>query len=362
MSFETNSVVFPDSYGFCEGVAAADHLLEKVAIDAKANGIEVVYGLHEIVHNKDVVAKHEANGVRFVETIEEIPDGSVVVTSAHGVGPEVIHKLEQKESIVFDAACPLVLHTHRGVALAREADEKVIYVCHGKPGEVAKLHDEVAGMVGHLDFAKRDGQLFHEPVDRNFLELNEDLNEGNDLLSEAGKYRIISQTTLHAQGCLTYREEIKQFILEHQPGAQVSWSSPGEVCFAVSDRQAGVEQLIQLRPRRIVVATDPGSKNGMGYVALAKQRVAEGGLDTEVIAVANAEQAQALDPIDGITGLTASASTPDETTFAIAGELGLTEIPSLERRMFTLAATRDPALIPKAIAAHALMFANKGGN
>lgn len=326
----SENLVLPESFGFCGGVAAADELISRVAESASEAGV-AVYGLHEIVHNKDVVRRHEASGVTFVDDLEEVPAGSAVVVSAHGVGPQIYKEIADKSCEAFDATCPLVIHTHKGVQLARERNEKVIYVCHGKPGEVNKLHDEVAGTVGHMDYRLDEGELIYDPVERIYLELDESL-DNIDWLSADAKYRVITQTTLHADDCIEYREQIRDAILKKQPDASVSWANKGDVCRAVSDRQNGVAQLVELRPGRIVVATDPGSKNGMGYFALAQKLVAEAGADTTVHAVANAEQAADIEHIEGIVGLTASASTPNSTISEIAKVFGRDEeVRSLDR-------------------------------
>jgi 4-hydroxy-3-methylbut-2-en-1-yl diphosphate reductase len=336
MSADFSPVVFPEHFGFCGGVDAADQLMEAAAIEANANGV-ALYGLHEIVHNQDVVAKHENAGVTFVDSLAEIPPASAVVISAHGVGPEVIHAIRQNGGETIDATCPLVTHTHKGAELARRDKEKIIYVCHGKPGEVDKLHDEVAGMLGFLDFkVDEEGTLTRDPIERSYLELDEELSLESDLLSENQRYRIVSQTTLHADDTLAYREKVKAFILEHQPKAKVSWSSKGDVCRAVANRQQGVEQLVELKPRNIVVATDPGSKNGKGYVTLAERLVREADLDTEVFAVANAAEVAELELEEGLVALTASASTPNQTIHEIARALGEENPPSPNDRTLKL--------------------------
>lgn len=346
MSLETEPVIFPEHFGFCEGVKAADDLLGDVSRIAREYGIETVYGLHGIVHNDDVIQQHEANGVRFVDDISEIPEDSLVVTSAHGVGPEVVFELEQKGMTAFDAACPLVIHTHKAAQRARREREKVIYVCHGKPGEVEKLHDEVLGMLGHLNYAFQDGMLVEDAIERHYLELGEEPDP--KILSEDGRYRVITQTTLHADNTLAYREEVAAYIRALQPDAKVGLSQLGEVCRAVAERQQGVAQLIELRPRRLVVATDSSSKNGMGYVALARELAPD---TMTVHAVANAEEAATLEVIEGITALTASASTPDSTTFAVALELGLKKIPDITRESFKLTDAR-PGVVAQKIAEH----------
>lgn len=359
MSIDTPEIVFPEHFGFCGGVAGADSLVGAVAEQAREFQVPV-YGLHEIVHNKDVVRKHEANGVTFVDDIDSIPDGSAVVVSAHGAGPETFDALKSKSCETFDATCPLVIHTHKGAEQARQNNEKVIYVCHGKPGEVEKLHDEVAGMVGHLDFSvDNEGTLKRDPIERSYLELDEDLSTADDLFSDSGKYRIVTQTTLNADECLRYREEIRDHLLGTQPDASVTWSNQGDVCRAVADRQAGIEQLVELKPRRIVVVTDPGSKNGMGYFKMAKDLAEAQGLDTEVIALAGEAEAADLDEVDGKTAITASASTPNETITSVAQSLGHEGAVESKDRVFKL---RDgkPEVIAQKLADHALRLAEVG--
>lgn len=335
MISEKDPVIFPEHFGFCEGVKAADTLLRDVTGMARELGINKVYGYHGIVHNDEVIRDHTKNGVQFVEDLSEIPDQSVVITSAHGVGPEIVKALDEKKCTRFEAACPLVLHTQRAVQKARRENEKVIYVCKGKPGVDEKLHDEVKGIVGHLDYVLKDGVLTYDPLERSYLGLNEAL--ADDLLSvDKTGYRIVTQTTLNADEALRYRKEIEEYITNRQPNASVSMATVNDVCSAVSDRQKSVAELVGMRPERIVVATDSGSKNGMGYKALALSMVADSGQETSVYNIATAEEAKRLGKIKGVTALTASASTPDSTTFAIAEELGATRIPKVERHSFKL--------------------------
>lgn len=335
MMKDTEPVIFAEHFGFCEGVSAANKLLRDVTDWAKKLEFDNVYCLHDIVHNREVVQKHEANGVKFVDNLEDIPDYGVVVTSAHGVGPEVKYELDQKNALVFEAACPKVLHAQQAVQKAREAGEQVIYICKGKPGYVDKLHDEVLGIVGHLDYSYTDGVLFSDALERSYIELTDDPSE-SIMLNDSGKYRIVTQTTLEAERCLEFREEIANYIRSRQPNAEVNESIAGDVCRAVSDRQKGVLQLVTMNPDRLVVATDPKSKNGMGYVKMARKLIEITGQNTEVFDIATAEQAERLGKIDGITALTASASTADETTFAIAKALGVEEIPDIDRKAFKL--------------------------
>lgn len=328
---------FPDSFGFCGGVAAADNLMQEAGQLGQDLGVPV-YGFHGIVHNDVVIASHEANGVKFVDSLDGIPEGSAVVISAHGASPAVFHEIEQRGSSPIDATCPLVKHAQSSIERARVRQEKVLYVCKGKPGEVEKLHDEVAGAVGHMDYRLDDDQLVSDPVDRAFLELDDDPEDVSSLLTEAGKYCLVGQTTLNADDFMAFRARVKASIQATQPEASVRWSSAatGEVCRAVADRQKGVAQLVEISPKRVVVVTDPDSKNGMGYVALAGRLVEENDMDTEVVAVASGREAGYIQPIDGLTAITASASTPTESIQEVLTTLGGESVPTIKERTFVL--------------------------
>ncbi len=328
------TIVFPEHFGFCEGVEAADRLLKRVADEAHTQGIDTVYGLHKIVHNADVVREHEANGVIFVDEPEEIPPNQLVVSSAHGTAPRVQSALEANGATTFDAACLLVLHTHKAARIARRCGERLLYVCHGKPGQGKRLHDEIQAMVGHLDDQLLPGGVVYNPVDRHYLELGEIITD--EIIAERGLYRIVTQTTLPAREALAYREVVERFILGEQPDAQVNFIPRGDVCPAVSNRQEGVERSVEIRPRpkRFVVVTDPTSANGQSYVDLATRLTSD--MDTSVHAVSNAEEAAQLGVVEGVTVLTASASTPDRTTLAVADALGASNLPNLHRRAFHL--------------------------
>jgi len=109
-----------------------------------------------------------------------------------------------------------------------------------------------------------------------------------------------------------------------------------------------------------VVVTDLKSKNGRGYVELGKRLVAQDSLATEVVSVASVEEAEQLGPSEGLTAITASASTPDRTTLAVAKKLGLKEIPHIERKSFGLKDARR-GVIEKKLAAFTARLAIETG-
>lgn len=340
MSIE-QSVVFPEHFGFCGGVAASDMLMTAVAAEAQRLQVPNVYGYHDIVHDQAVVRRHTDAGVIFVKNVDDVPDGSIVVSSAHGVSPEIKYEFGDKDCLFIDAVCPLVTHTHIAAERARREGEKLLYLHGGKMD-----HDEIVGMVGHMDFADREDRLEWLPVEREFIKIDDPDNLVEASVravlerlkeQEHRKFRIASQTTLHADRAFHYRDRLKGLIAEALPDATVKHSHNGDVCPAVKERQAGVDELIQIQPKRIVVVTDAKSKNGMGYYDQAVA-VSEG-TDTSVHAVNSTEEAESLGIIDGVTAVTASASAPDSLIFDVARRLGATSNPEVVRDVFNLPRT-----------------------
>ena len=137
MSFK---VLLANTRGFCAGVERA---IEVVTRALDKFGANKVYVLHEVVHNKHVVADLAKRGAFFVEKLEEIPDpaSKVVIFSAHGVGVDTVHMAEQKGLTIIDATCPLVKRVHLKVAKAAPMNHDVIII--GYDG-----HQEVIGTVG----------------------------------------------------------------------------------------------------------------------------------------------------------------------------------------------------------------------
>jgi len=317
-----NNIIMPEAsgFGFCEGVVAADDLLKDVTSCAQALGLGAVYGYHDIVHNESVKQEHKERGVIFVQDAGDIPPDSVVVGSAHASSPAAKHSVVSTGGLFYDGGCPLVLKTHNAVSRARERREKVLFLLSGKPNEVAKIHDEISGTVGHIDqYIDRSGNLINDPLSRAYIELMDDPSNVESILSEYARYTIIGQTTLLASEVIEFRKQMAAAILAAQPHATISRIDRRDVCFAVENRQEAVRVSLSRKPDNFVVVTDPNSKNGMGYVQLAKSTVAEAGLDTQVIAVSSAENITAL---GGLTAVTASASTPDYDTAAVVEALG----------------------------------------
>lgn len=348
------SLALPDAYGFCKGVVGAVDLAELAITEARNAGIETVYGLHDIVHDRRVTARLESLGLVFVDTVEEIPRDQVTLTSAHGIGDDVRHALMERGSTIIDATCPLVTATHIAAERARREAATLVYICHDKPdpdeSNRAELHDEVQGMMGNLHFYIDDkDDLVHSPVERRYLELGEDFDLA--MLPDTEQVRVAVQTTLIDTEVEAYQAELRAFIARYRPDTTVRTSHARDVCRAVRERQEGVEQLVQLKPRQLIVVTDPKSANGNGYADYARMLTRKNGTQTDVYTVADASEAANIPVIDGLVAVTASASAPTEAISGVISALGFDNytLPAQER--FHLSDLTDGVVHSK-IAAH----------
>jgi len=133
-------VILAQPRGFCAGVVRAIEIVER-ALEIYGTP---VYVLHEIVHNRHVVEDLKSHGALFIEMLDEVPAGAVVIFSAHGVSPAVMNEAEKRKLHVIDATCPLVTKVHfQAQRYSRESFEVIII---GHPG-----HPEVEGTRGWVD-------------------------------------------------------------------------------------------------------------------------------------------------------------------------------------------------------------------
>ena len=135
MSFQ---ILLASARGMCAGVYRAINTVESAL---KKYGKERVYVLHEVVHNAHVVADLRALGAHFVDDLSEVPEGSVLIFSAHGVSCEVENKARELKFTIIDATCPVVTGIHRKMNLASKKGQEVVVIGH--PG-----HQEVIGTIG----------------------------------------------------------------------------------------------------------------------------------------------------------------------------------------------------------------------
>lgn len=216
--------------GFCAGVERAIEIVER-ALEIYGAPL---YVRHEVVHNRHVVGRLEAAGVRFVEELSEVPDGQVVIFSAHGVPKRVQQEAEHRGLTVFDATCPLVTKVHLEVARYAREGREVVLIGHAG-------HPEVEGTLGQFDDSQGGRMMLVETVaDVAGLEV-----ENPDRLA------FVSQTTLSMDDTA----EIIDALTARFP--KIEGPRKMDICYATQNRQDAVKDLAQQCDLLLVV----GSKN-----------------------------------------------------------------------------------------------------
>lgn len=261
--------------GYCAGVDRAVVTVEK-ALDLYG---PPVYVRKQIVHNKYVVHRLEERGAIFVEELDEVPEGSTVVFSAHGVAPSVHAEAGERSLKTIDATCPLVTKVH--LEAKRFAAEGMQILLIGHEG-----HEEVVGTMGEAPDAMT---LVESPADAELVSVDPE----RPLV-------WLSQTTLSVDETL----ETVDRLQERFPHLQ---SPPSDdICYATQNRQAAVKQIAEQCDLLIVV----GSGNSSNSV-----RLVEVGLESGASASYRVDGVEELDEawLDGVStvGLTSGASVPE---------------------------------------------------
>ncbi len=265
-------VLLAEPRGFCAGVEMA---IKALTWMVKAFD-EPVYCYHEIVHNKLIVERFEKLGVVFVDDIEDVPEGSPLMLSAHGSAPEVVQKADDVSSYMVDAVCPLVTKVHHEVKIRSKKDFQIVYL-------------------GHAGHEEAEGTIAVSPESIHRVENASDVDSLPDL---GNKVALLAQTTLSHRDW----EGVVSAAEERWPDL---WS-PGrsDLCFATTNRQAALLDLVGHCDSVVVI----GSRNSSNTRALVK--LAEEAGCEKVIWINKAQEL----PRDlcGVVGVTAGASAPDE--------------------------------------------------
>ena len=216
--------------GFCAGVDRA--------IDIVNKALEIygapVYVKHEVVHNKVVVDDLKERGAIFIEEIEEIPDNSLVIFSAHGVSSEVEEKTKARNLSFFDATCPLVTKVHMEVRKHANANKDIILIGH-------EGHPEVEGTMGrHIN--SENSSIFLVQNERDAKNIN---------ILKKDNLALVTQTTLSVDET----KSIIKILKDRFPKIEVP--KKDDICYATQNRQDAVKQLALESDYMIVV----GSKN-----------------------------------------------------------------------------------------------------
>jgi 4-hydroxy-3-methylbut-2-enyl diphosphate reductase len=248
-----------------------------------------VYVHHEIVHNRYVVDQLRRRGAIFVESIEEVPEGAVLVFSAHGVPPRVRTEAQERQLRVIDATCPLVTKVHlEALKFAREG-RTLILIGH-------RDHQEIVGT---------SGEAPQQTVVVDSVEAVDALN-----VADPSRLSFLTQTTLS----LYDTQEIVARLRERFP--TIEGPASDDICYATQNRQEAVEQLAR-EVDLILVVGSPNSSNSNRLVEVAKRS----GVPAQLI-----DDATCIDPkwLDGINrvGLTAGASAPEVLVEQVSERLG----------------------------------------
>lgn len=282
-------VILSSPRGFCAGVVRSIDIVE---ICLRKFGAPV-YVKHQIVHNPHVVADLERKGAITVESVEEIPPGSVVVFSAHGSPPEDFEKARQRGLKVIDAVCPLVTRVHNEAKKYHREGKKVILVGH-------RGHQEVRGTMGQVEMTLIGDESGSELPDW-------DPNE---------KVAVLTQTTLSVRDTAQAIDAIKGRF----QGAVVR----NDICYATTNRQSAVTKMAEIVELVLVIGAENSSNcNRLREVAEAQ------GVPSYLI---NGPEEINPDWIRGKlrVGITSGASTPEVLVESVIEALAPEKVTMLE--------------------------------
>ncbi|MEU0701620.1 4-hydroxy-3-methylbut-2-enyl diphosphate reductase [Streptomyces bacillaris] len=268
-------VLLASPRGYCAGVDRAVIAVEKALEQYGAP----IYVRHEIVHNKYVVQTLEKKGAIFVDQTTEVPEGSIVMFSAHGVAPTVHAEAAERKLATIDATCPLVTKVHKEAVRFAKEDYDILLIGH-------EGHEEVIGTSGE---APDHIQLVDGPEDVANVEVRDE-----------SKVVWLSQTTLSVDETMETVDALKsKFPNLLSPPSD-------DICYATQNRQIAVKKLAEDAELVIVV----GSKNSSNSI-----RMVEVALDAGAPAAHLVDFASEIDEawLEGVTtvGLTSGASVPD---------------------------------------------------
>jgi 4-hydroxy-3-methylbut-2-en-1-yl diphosphate reductase len=275
MSESRRRVLLAAPRGYCAGVDRAVVSVEK-ALDLYGPPI---YVRKQIVHNKHVVETLEARGAIFVDETDEVPEGSIVVFSAHGVAPSVHEEARQRNLRTIDATCPLVTKVHHEARRFAAEGYDILLIGH-------EGHEEVVGTTGEA------------PADIRLVEGPEDI--GSVDVRDPSRVAWLSQTTLSVDETVATVDGLRQrFPLLVDPPSD-------DICYATQNRQVAVKEIAAATDLMLVV----GSRNSSNSV-----RLVEVAREAGVPAAYLVDKAAEIDEkwLDGVqaVGVTSGASVPE---------------------------------------------------
>ncbi len=272
-------IVLANPRGFCAGVDRAIEIVERVLESFGAP----IYVRHEVVHNRTVVDGLKAKGAIFIEDLHDVPVGSTLIFSAHGVSKKVQQEARDRDLTVFDATCPLVTKVHIQVAKHARADREVILIGHAG-------HPEVEGTMGQYEKCTEHGNIY-------LVETPEDV--ANLKVNNPDNLAYVTQTTLS----MTDTKEMVDTLKKYFPAIQEQ--KKNDICYATQNRQDAVKDLAESTDLILVVGS-PNSSNSNRLREIAEQL----GKPSYLIDTAADMQHGWFNNI-AVVGVTAGASAPE---------------------------------------------------
>ena len=298
-------ILLANPRGFCAGVDRAISIVESALEKFGAP----IYVRHEVVHNRYVVNKLKEAGAVFVEELDEVPDDSIVIFSAHGVAKTVREMAKSRALKVFDATCPLVTKVHMEVHRASRKGSEAVLIGHAG-------HPEVIGTMGQYENPEGGMYLVETPEDVVRLKVK----NPDDLC-------FVTQTTLSVDET----SDVIDALRKHFP--KIQGPRKDDICYATQNRQDAVREMAGLVDAMLVV----GSRNSSNSNRL-RELAEKVGAKAYLIDDASMIEPQWLDGVVRI-GVTAGASAPDvlvQNVIARLRELGgkiVTEHPGREENV-----------------------------
>ncbi len=292
-STRSKRVLLATPRGYCAGVDRAVVTVEKALAAYGAP----VYVRKEIVHNKHVVRTLEERGAIFVDDTEEVPEGAMVVFSAHGVSPAVHESAARRELRTIDATCPLVTKVHKEVNRFAAQDYDILLIGH-------EGHEEVEGTAGE---APNRVQLVDSAEDVQRVQVR-----------DPSKVIWLSQTTLSVDETMQRVNALR----ERFPDLRDPPSD--DICYATSNRQAAVKEMAPEADLVLVV----GSGNSSNSRRLVEVALAAGAGEAQLVDGARQVETGSL-PETGTVGVTSGASVPEvlvEEVLALLREHGYSHV------------------------------------
>ncbi|HET7215199.1 MAG TPA: 4-hydroxy-3-methylbut-2-enyl diphosphate reductase [Terriglobia bacterium] len=289
-------VILAKPRGFCAGVERA--------IDVVNLALELyqppVYVRKQIVHNRYVIETLSKKGAVFVDEVDEVPEGALVIVSAHGVSPDVFEKAQQRRLNVIDATCPLVMKVHAEVKRFARQGLSIILIGHEGHDEVIGTMGEMPGRI-HLVSTVEQAERVRVP--------------------DSEKVAVTTQTTLSVDDARAILEVLKRRF----PGLVTP--SSDDICYATQNRQAAVKLIAQEADLVLVVGSD-NSSNSERLREVAEASGARSYLIDNVSEI----QDEWLDGVD-IVGITAGASAPEKLVLDVVDffrEMGVEKFEDFE--------------------------------